>query len=62
MKLTDFYNEIARLADTDKTQINVADTKRVMACAFDVLAKMDANEALDTVAKGVATASKRAAK
>ncbi len=59
MKLTDFYNEVSRVSDTAKTGINVADTKRVLAVAFSVLAKMDAAECADTVAKGLATAKKK---
>lgn len=62
MKLADFYNEVARRADTDKTKIGVADTKRVLSEAFLLLASMDANEFADTVSKGVAQASRKAAK
>ncbi|MCR9115985.1 MAG: hypothetical protein NXI22_03440 [bacterium] len=62
MKLTDFYNEVARRADTDKTQISVADTKRVLSEAFLVLAAMDGPELMDTLSKGVTTAAKKAAK
>ncbi|QDU94733.1 hypothetical protein [Lignipirellula cremea] len=59
MKVNDFYNEVSRLVDTGKTQINVADTKRVLACAFDVLAKMESSDAVDTLAKALALAKKR---
>ena len=62
MKLSDFYNEVSRLTDTDKTQINAAETKRVLAVAFDLLAKMDATEMADTLSKGLSQAKKRAAK
>lgn len=59
MKLSDFYNEVSRRVDTDTTKINVAETKRVLSEAFLVLAKMDAADFADTVAKGVAQAKKK---
>lgn len=59
MKLTDFYNEVSRLVDTDKTQINAAETKRVLAVAFDLLSQMDAAELADTVSKGLTSAKKK---
>ncbi len=59
MKLTDFYNQVARSADTDKTQISVADTKRVLSEAFIHLAKLSATECNDTIAKGLAAAQKK---
>ena len=62
MKLNDFYNEVARLADTDKTKINVSETKRVLSVAFDLLHKMDAAEMTDTIAKGLAQAKKKSGK
>ena len=62
MKLSDFYNEVANRADTDKTSITVAETKRVLSEAFLVLAAMDAAEFADTISKGVSQAKKKAAK
>lgn len=62
MKLTDFYNEVSGLVDTDKTKINVAETKRVLAIAFGVLERMDAAEMADTISKGLAQAKKKATK
>jgi len=62
MTLSDFYNEVARLADTDKTQISAADTKRVLAVAFSVLQKHDPATVLDLVSKGLAAAKKKEAK
>ncbi len=62
MKLTDFYNEVSRRVDTEKTSITVAETKRVLSEAFLVLAAMDAAEFADTVSKGVAQAKRKAAK
>ena len=62
MKLTDFYNQVAGLVDTENTQINVAETKRVLAVAFQELEKMDAAEMADTIAKGIAQAKKKRTK
>lgn len=62
MKLSDFYNQVSRRADTGKTAISVAETKRVLSEAFLVLADMDAAELADTLAKGLATAKKKKAK
>ena len=62
MTLTDFYNEVSRHTDTDKTQIGVSDTKRVLAVAFSVMATMETAVVLDLVAKGVAIAAKKKAK
>ncbi len=61
MKLTDYYNEVSRLVDTDKTKINVAETKRVLSVAFEVLNKLDAADMADTIAKGLAQAKKKVA-
>ncbi len=62
MKLNDFYNEVSRRTDTDKTAISVAETKRVLSEAFMVLAKMDAAESADTISKGLTTAKKKLTK
>lgn len=62
MKLTDFYNEVSRRVDTDKTAISVAETKRVLSEAFLVLAGMDATESADTISKGLTTAKKKLTK
>ena len=59
MKLADFYNQVSRQADTAKTAISATETKRVLSEAFLVLAQMDAAEAADTIAKGLATAKKK---
>lgn len=53
MKLSDFYHEVSRRADTDKTKINVAETKRVLAQAFAVLAELSADEATALIANGL---------
>ena len=59
MRLTDFYNEVSRRVDTTKTAISVAETKRVLSEAFRVLARLDAVQCADVVAKGLATAKKK---
>lgn len=62
MKLTDFYTEVAGRVDTAKTQINAAETRRVLSEAFLVLSALPAAEAADLIAKGLTTAAKKAAK
>ena len=62
MNLTEFYNHVSRKVDTKGTEINVATTKRVLSIAFDVLAEMNATEAADTIAKGLARATKTQSK
>lgn len=59
MKLTDFYNEVAKRTDTVKTSIDVADTKRVLSKAFLVLSELDTADLCDTLAKGLAQAQKK---
>lgn len=51
--LNDLYNEVASKADTAGVKINVAETKRVLACFFDVLEDYSAAEAFDFVTKGI---------
>ena len=57
--LNDIYNEVARKADTDGLQISVAETKRVLACFFDVLEDYKPADAFDFVAKGLKRAGTR---
>ena len=59
MTLSELYNEVARKADTEGVSITVAETKRVLAVLFDELAKLDAQDALDLISKGLKAASKR---
>jgi hypothetical protein len=59
MTLTEFYNEVARRADTAGLKINVAETKRVLATFFDVLEDLSPCDAFDMVAKGLKQAGKR---
>jgi len=62
VKLTDFYTEVAGRVDTAKTQINAAETRRVLSEAFMVLHQLPAAEAADLFAKGLAQAAKKSAK
>lgn len=57
--LSDIYNDVAKRADKSKTQINVTDTKRVLACFFDVLEDLSPDAAFDIVTKGLKAAKKR---
>lgn len=57
--LNDLYNQIAAKADTQNVKINAAETKRVLACFFDVLEDHQAAEAFDLVAKGLKRAGGR---
>jgi len=59
MTLSDFYNEVARNADTDKTKIGAAETKRVLSEAFKILATLSAADATEVIAKGLQTAVKK---
>lgn len=59
VSLNDFYNEVARRADKQKIQINVAETKRVLACFFDVLEDQKPAVAYDIIAKGLKRAGTR---
>ena len=59
MNLSEFYNEVARRADTEKTKINAAETKRVLSEAFKLLASLDAAACAELVAKALATAAKK---
>ena len=62
MKLNDFYNEVSKRVDTEKTSITVAETKRVLSEAFLVLAAMDAAEFADTASKGVTQSKKKSSR
>lgn len=62
MKLTEFYSEVSRRADTGKTSINAAETRRVLSEAFLVLHKLKTPEAIDVISKGIAQAAKKTAK
>jgi hypothetical protein len=51
--LSDIYNEVAKRADKVGTSINAAETKRVLACFFDVLEDHSPKVAFDLIAKGL---------
>lgn len=59
MTLNDFYNAVAKRADTAKTQITAAETRRVLSEAFVVLSKMNAVDSSNIVAKGIASGAKK---
>jgi len=59
MNLSEFYNEVSRFADTEGTKINVADVRRVLSVAFDVLEASDTEVVLDLVSKGIKASAKR---
>ena len=61
MTLSDFYDEVSRKADTDKTKISAAETKRVLSEAFKVLAGLDAASCAEILAKALGTAKKKLA-
>ena len=51
--LNDLYNQVAAKADKQTIHINAAETKRVLACFFDVLENYKPADAFDLVAKGL---------
>lgn len=59
VSLSSIYNEVARRADTDGLEINAAETKRVLACFFDVLEDHNPAEAFEFIAKGLKRAGQR---
>ncbi|MCC6421534.1 MAG: hypothetical protein IT429_25220 [Gemmataceae bacterium] len=59
MTLSEFYDEVSRRADTEKTKITVAETKRVLSEAFQVLVGLDAAACAEILAKGLTTAKKK---
>ncbi|TWT80526.1 hypothetical protein CA13_19710 [Planctomycetes bacterium CA13] len=59
LTLSDIYNQVSRKADTKGVKINVAETKRVLACFFDVLEDYKPVEAFDFIAKGLKHAGTR---
>ena len=59
INLNTLYSQVARRADTDGLQINVAETKRVLACFFDVLEDQSPRTAFDLISKGMKRAGER---
>lgn len=62
MNVSEFYNEVARRVDTGKTQINVAETKRVLSEAFVLLSKMSTPDSSALIAKAIAAGAKKGSK
>lgn len=54
MNLAELYAEVSRRTDTCGTHINCAETSRVCAKLFEVLASMTTAEALKLIADGIA--------
>lgn len=59
MNLGDFYNRVSRRTDTNGTKINVAETKRVLACYFDELSRLSPADVAKIQARGLELASQR---
>lgn len=59
MNLRDVNTWIAQHADTEGTDINVADVSRVMRCFFDLLASVRVDVMLSIVLAGMRAARKR---
>ena len=59
ISLNTIYDQVAARADTQGVKLNVAETKRVLACFFDVLEDYKPAEAFDFVAKGLKRADGR---
>ena len=57
--LNDIYNKVAGRADTEGLKIGAAETKRVLACFFDVLDEEKGVDAFEFVTKGLRAAGKR---
>ena len=62
MNLNEFYDEVARKADTEKMKISAAETKHVLAEAFKVLAALDAATVVEVLGKALTTAKKKLSK
>ncbi len=62
MTVSEFYDEVARRADTEKTKIGAAETRRVLSEAFQVLAALDAATFAEVMSKGLTSAKKKAEK
>jgi hypothetical protein len=62
MTLTEFYDAVARRADTDKTRIGAAETRRVLSEAFLVLGALNAAELAAVLHAGLNNAKAKAAR
>jgi hypothetical protein len=54
VNLTELYTEVSRRTDTSGTQINAAETSRVCAKLFEVLAGLSTAEATRLIAEAIA--------
>lgn len=61
MRLADFMNDVARQADTAGLKINTADTRRVLAIAFDCLSRVSPSVMCNVIGQGCKKAEKRRA-
>lgn len=52
--LTELYNRVSRISDTTGTKISVAESKRVCACLFDVLATYPPEVRAQIITDGIA--------
>lgn len=59
VSLNDIYNKVAARANTSGLEINAAETKRVLACFFDVLEDQSPSAAFDVIAKALKRAGER---
>ena len=58
--LSSIYDQVARRSDTDGVKINAAETKRVLACFFDVLEEQPPTSvAFDIIKKGLGRTATR---
>lgn len=62
MKLRQTYDIISRLTDTLGQEINVSETKRVLAVYHSLLAELPTSEAFSIVGQGIAEAEKKKSK
>jgi hypothetical protein len=62
MTLTEFYDAVARRADTDKTRIGAAETRRVLSEAFQVLGGLSAADLAAVLSAGLNNAKTKAAR
>lgn len=59
MKVKEFYDDIAKQADTTGLHVNAADTSRVLHLAFLALSYLEPEECLDLLAKAIVAARKK---
>lgn len=57
--LRELATQVSRKADTEGTQISVAEVSRVQAVLFKILSELPTEEAFALVGKGIAKAKKK---